>query len=65
MSLQKLGTVLAGVGFSQVILYPFHKRYQERNHAEMHELLKEHRSLIEQAQTELNSRTSKSRSNQQ
>lgn len=47
MSLQMLGTVLAGVGFSQLVLYPFHKRYQERNHAEMETLLKEHRSLIE------------------
>ncbi len=35
MSAKKLGTFLLGVGFSQVVLYPMHKKYQERNHAEV------------------------------
>ena len=59
MSPKKLGTFLLGVGFSQICLYPLHKRYQERSHAEIQDLVKEHHSVIEEAQKRLNS-TSKS-----
>ena len=55
MSPKKLGTFLLGVGFSQICLYPLHKRYQERSHAEIQDLVKEHHSVIEEAKKRLNS----------
>ena len=55
MSAKKLGTFLLGVGFSQLCLYPCHKRYQERSHAEIQSLLRQHATLITQAQKRLNS----------
>ena len=43
-----------GVGFAQIALYPLHKRYQEKSHQEIQQLVQEHRQLIEEAQSRLN-----------
>ena len=51
---KKLATLLLGVGVSQLCLFPFHKKYQERSHAQMQAMLAEHRTLIAEAQARLN-----------
>ena len=63
MSGQKLATFLLGVGFFQVANYANLKKYQERSHNEIQDLLKEHRQVVDEAKERLN-KTRQARTNQ-
>ncbi len=50
----KFTSFLFGVGFTQILAYPYLKQYHERSQRDLQKLLQEHKVLMDEAQAKLN-----------